>query len=289
MTTKVVYLDNAATSWPKPPQVMAAMQHYLGEVGANPGRSGHRLSIEAARVVYRTREAVAGLLGVSDPLRVVFSANGTHALNLALFGLLDAYPLTTFSSLLAIVVIVIFFVTSIDSAALVNDMFATGEEDTSPTSYRIGWALAIGAVAGALLLISPATGIATLQEVVIIVAFPFFLMQFIMMYSLVKGMSDDVAAQRQLRTRQWEKTDTAEKLEAYESRPAPGYDAEGNPLPVPVLEHDDDGNIVIPGNVVIGGDLGVVGDLTDDPDEAAEMESRFRIVEQSRPRTQDNW
>ncbi|WIM70276.1 BCCT family transporter [Corynebacterium suedekumii] len=207
----------------------------------------------------------------------------------ALFGLLDAYPLTTFSSLLAIVVIVIFFVTSIDSAALVNDMFATGEEDTSPTSYRIGWALAIGAVAGALLLISPATGIATLQEVVIIVAFPFFLMQFIMMYSLVKGMSDDVAAQRQLRTRQWEKTDTAEKLEAYESRPAPGYDAEGNPLPVPVLEHDDDGNIVIPGNVVIGGDLGVVGDLTDDPDEAAEMESRFRIVEQSRPRTQDNW
>jgi len=89
MTTKVVYLDNAATSWPKPPQVMAAMQHYLGEVGANPGRSGHRLSIEAARVVYRTREAVAGLLGVSDPLRVVFSANGTHALNLALFGLLE--------------------------------------------------------------------------------------------------------------------------------------------------------------------------------------------------------
>jgi len=86
---KVVYLDNAATSWPKPPQVMAAMQRYLGEVGANPGRSGHRLSIEAARVVYRAREAMAGLLGVSDPLRVVFCANATHALNLALFGLLE--------------------------------------------------------------------------------------------------------------------------------------------------------------------------------------------------------
>jgi len=89
MTTKVVYLDNAATSWPKPPQVMAAMQRFLGEIGANPGRSGHRLSIEAARVVYRAREAVAGLLGVSDPLRVVFCANGTHALNVVLFGLLE--------------------------------------------------------------------------------------------------------------------------------------------------------------------------------------------------------
>ncbi len=86
--SRVVYLDNAATSWPKPPPVIAAMEHFLGEVGANPGRSGHRLSIEAARVVFRAREAVAGLLGVPDPLRVVFCANATHALNLAMCGLL---------------------------------------------------------------------------------------------------------------------------------------------------------------------------------------------------------
>ena len=150
-------------------------------------------------------------------------------------------------------------------------------------------AIAIGAVAGSLLLISPESGIATLQEVVIIVAFPFFLMHFVMMYSLVKGMVDDSAAHQQIRTRQWEKTDTAEKLEAYESRPAPGYDEEGKPLPLPALDRDDDGNIVIPGNVVIGGDLGVVGDFTDDPEEAAEMESRFRIVEQTRPRAEDEW
>lgn len=207
----------------------------------------------------------------------------------ALFGLLEAYPLTMISSILAIAVIVIFFVTSIDSAALVNDMFATGEEDKTPTYYRIGWAIAIGAVAGSLLLISPESGIATLQEVVIIVAFPFFLMHFVMMYSLVKGMVDDSAAHQQIRTRQWEKTDTPEKLEAHESQPAPGYDDEGNPLPVPILEHDDDGNIVIPGNVVIGGDLGVVGAMTDDPDEAKAMESRFKIVEHSRPRPEEEW
>ena len=88
MSSRIIYLDNAATSWPKPPPVIAAMEHFLAEVGANPGRSGHRLSIEAARVVFRAREAVAGLLGVPDPLRVVFCANATHALNLAMCGLL---------------------------------------------------------------------------------------------------------------------------------------------------------------------------------------------------------
>ena len=89
MSQGVIYLDNAATSWPKPPPVMAAMERFLAEVGANPGRSGHRLSIEAARVVFRAREAVATLLGIADPLRVIFCANATHALNLAMCGLLS--------------------------------------------------------------------------------------------------------------------------------------------------------------------------------------------------------
>ncbi len=83
-----VYLDNAATSWPKPPAVAAAMSRFLEEVGANPGRSGHRLSIEAGRIVESAREAVAELFHASDPLRVVFGANVTEALNLALCGLL---------------------------------------------------------------------------------------------------------------------------------------------------------------------------------------------------------
>jgi cysteine desulfurase / selenocysteine lyase len=88
MSQELIYLDSAATSWPKPPQVIAATKRFLDEVGANPGRSGHRLSVEAARVVFRAREAVAGLLGVSDPLRVIFCPNGTQALNLAMRGLL---------------------------------------------------------------------------------------------------------------------------------------------------------------------------------------------------------
>ncbi len=84
----MIYLDNAATSWPKPPQVLAAMARFLTEVGANPGRSGHRLSVEAGRIVYAAREAVAELFHAPDPLRVVFGMNATEGLNLALRGLL---------------------------------------------------------------------------------------------------------------------------------------------------------------------------------------------------------
>lgn len=84
----MIYLDNAATSWPKPPGVLAAMARFLTEVGANPGRSGHRLSVQAARVVYAAREAVAQLFNAPDPLRVVFGLNATEGINLALWGLL---------------------------------------------------------------------------------------------------------------------------------------------------------------------------------------------------------
>lgn len=84
----MIYLDNAATSWPKPTAVAEAMSRFMLEVGANPGRSAHRLSIEAGRMVYETREAVARLVNLSDPLRVVFGLNATEALNLALRGIL---------------------------------------------------------------------------------------------------------------------------------------------------------------------------------------------------------
>ena len=84
----MIYFDNAATSWPKPPGVTEAMVQFLEHVGANPGRSGHRLSVEAGRIVYNAREVVAELFNAPDPLRVVFGANVTEALNLALQGYL---------------------------------------------------------------------------------------------------------------------------------------------------------------------------------------------------------
>jgi selenocysteine lyase/cysteine desulfurase len=84
----LIYLDNASTSWPKPPGVAEAVLHYMQDVGASPGRSGHQLAVEAGRIVYETREALAQLFNAADPLRIVFAANATEAINLVLFGYL---------------------------------------------------------------------------------------------------------------------------------------------------------------------------------------------------------
>lgn len=84
----MIYLDNAATSWPKPPDVLQAMTRVLEQAGGNPGRSGHALSIDAARVVYDTREALTAFFNGPDPRRIIFTANVTHAINTVLRGLL---------------------------------------------------------------------------------------------------------------------------------------------------------------------------------------------------------
>lgn len=84
----MIYLDNAATSWPKPPDVAEAMTRFLTDIGASPGRSGHRRAVEAGRIVYDTREALAEFFHAPDPLRVIFTLNVTESLNLALCGLL---------------------------------------------------------------------------------------------------------------------------------------------------------------------------------------------------------
>lgn len=84
----MIYFDNAATSWPKPPEVKEAMVRFMEEIGANPGRSGHLLSIEAARIIYDARETLSKLFNIKDPSRIVFTLNATESVNLALKGLL---------------------------------------------------------------------------------------------------------------------------------------------------------------------------------------------------------
>lgn len=83
----MIYLDNAATSWPKPPEVLRAITDFLETAGGNPGRSGHSLSIKAGRIVYDAREALAELFNAPDPLRVIFTQNATYAINLGLLGI----------------------------------------------------------------------------------------------------------------------------------------------------------------------------------------------------------
>ncbi len=84
----MIYLDNASTSWPKPAAVWEEMKKHLEESAANPGRGGHRMSLQAGRLVYEAREELAKLFNISNPLRVIFTLNATEALNLALFGIL---------------------------------------------------------------------------------------------------------------------------------------------------------------------------------------------------------
>jgi cysteine desulfurase family protein len=81
-----IYLDNAATSWPKPPAVHEAVRHALEDIGASPGRAAHRMAREALRVVDGARRKVADLFQIRDPQRVVFTGNATESLNVVLKG-----------------------------------------------------------------------------------------------------------------------------------------------------------------------------------------------------------
>jgi cysteine desulfurase/selenocysteine lyase len=84
----MIYLDNAATSFPKAPGVVEAVSDCLEHVGGNPQRAGHAMSLAASRLVYATRKRLAKLLNAADPSRIVFTPNATDALNTALLGIL---------------------------------------------------------------------------------------------------------------------------------------------------------------------------------------------------------
>lgn len=83
----MIYLDNAATTLRKPPEVIEAVVHAMETVG-NGARGAHGSALGAARMVYGARERVAQLFGLGDPSHVIFTCNATEALNIALFGLL---------------------------------------------------------------------------------------------------------------------------------------------------------------------------------------------------------
>lgn len=84
-----VFLDNAATSFPKPETVYQAMDAALREVGVAPGRGGYRQSLAAARIVYEARSALARFFGVSDSSRLIFTHSATESINIAVNGLLQ--------------------------------------------------------------------------------------------------------------------------------------------------------------------------------------------------------
>jgi len=84
----MIYLDNAATSFPKPEPVFRAMDAFARSSAANPGRSGHRRAVEAEAMINETRLLLSRLFGFSRPERLVFTLNATDALNMAIKGVL---------------------------------------------------------------------------------------------------------------------------------------------------------------------------------------------------------
>ena len=90
MKVNLIYFDNAATTWPKPPGVLDAISYCIKEVGANPGRAGHKMSVKANEMVDNTRKKLATLFNIDSAQyeRIVFTLNATGALNLAIKGLL---------------------------------------------------------------------------------------------------------------------------------------------------------------------------------------------------------
>lgn len=84
------YFDHAATSWPKPHQVVEAMQQAMLEYGANPGRGSHMMAVRASRVIFQARKHLAQLFHVRNPNDIALTLNTTMSLNMAIKGLLQA-------------------------------------------------------------------------------------------------------------------------------------------------------------------------------------------------------
>ena len=83
-----IYLDNAATTWPKPSLVMEAMTDFMAHSAGSPARGSHRLALAAGRTISRCRSELAAFLGARQSSRLVFTLNTTDSLNLAIKGIL---------------------------------------------------------------------------------------------------------------------------------------------------------------------------------------------------------
>ncbi|RLZ03469.1 dephospho-CoA kinase [Kocuria tytonicola] len=129
----------------------------------------------------------------------------------ALFQFLGSMPWFAVTALVALVVITIFFITSIDSGALVMDAMANGHEDEAPRRQRVFWTLAVGAVCAAILLTAGENGLDALQEVIIVIGAPVMLLEVLQAVMLLQALRQDAGTARPMRTRQWKKVLPAEE------------------------------------------------------------------------------
>lgn len=191
----------------------------------------------------------------------------------ALFEFLSHYPAATFMSGFGILIVVIFFTTSVDSAAMVTDMIASGKEPAfAPTHQKVTWAVLMGAVAAVLLAATGEGGLSALQQIIIVIGLPFFVMGFIMMFSLGAALKNDLGAPVPTVTRQWAPAETAEEWEEMEQAPSP------EPIgPIHHIPDDENGSHINP--AVLGAVLEEYSRSQDDGPDHPD----YTIVEETEP------
>lgn len=121
----------------------------------------------------------------------VLSAAVAESIPLAMFAFFDNFPAATLIQGLAVVIVAIFFATSSDSASLVVDMLCTGSSDPGPWHQRVFWGVSEGMLAAMLIVLAGDAGLTALQEVITVVGLPMFILVFIMMFALYRGLSQE--------------------------------------------------------------------------------------------------
>ncbi|WP_061711429.1 BCCT family transporter [Kocuria palustris] len=121
----------------------------------------------------------------------------------SLFEFLGHFPLLELTAVVALVLITVFFITSLDSGALVLDAMASGHEDEAPVRQRVFWTLAVGAICVSLLLGAGEDALAALQEVIKVIGLPITAMMFVQALMVIQAVREDFGGARPIRTRQW--------------------------------------------------------------------------------------
>ena len=143
----------------------------------------------------------------------------------ALFAFLEHFPAAGFISVIAIILVTIFFITSVDSAALVTDTMANGHEDFNPLGQRVFWAIAMAVITATLLVFSGSGGLEALEQFVVLVGLPFFVMGYFQMYALYRALREDASELPPMRTRRWKKVLPPEEIERRRSEDHHGEEA----------------------------------------------------------------
>lgn len=137
----------------------------------------------------------------------------------AMFEFLAHFPFASVTSAIGILLVAFFFITSMDSAGLIMDHMASGHDDPTPAPQRIFWVVSIGAIAATLLTATGKEGLTALQNVAVLMGLPFFLLGYLMMYSIYRGVREDAGEIGVLPTRIWRRVLPPEE---YQRRAAEG-------------------------------------------------------------------